>query len=137
MFLKKCGDRLPIGQYVRMQKPDCIEIGHNVTINDRGWIAANRDGIIVIKNDTLIGPGCIIHSGNHKFRSNNLLVRHQSFSFEKIEIGEDVWIGARVTILQGVKIGERAVAAAGFVITKNVESNYIVAGIPAKIIGKR
>ena len=63
-----------------------------------------------------------------------------SVSFEpyKItEIGNDVWIGNRALILQGVKIGDGAVVGAGSVVTKDVEPYTIVAGNPAKVIRKR
>lgn len=55
----------------------------------------------------------------------------------KTQIGNDVWIGARVTILSGVSIGDGAVIAAGAVVTKNVEPYTIVGGVPAKPIRKR
>lgn len=53
-----------------------------------------------------------------------------------INIGNHVWIGSGAMILKGVKIGDGAVIAAGSIVTDNVPSNCIVAGIPAKIIKK-
>ena len=50
-----------------------------------------------------------------------------------VEIGNDVWIGANVIILPGVKIGDGAVLAAGAVVTKDVEPYAIVGGVPAKV----
>lgn len=49
-----------------------------------------------------------------------------------IFIGRNVWIGSHATILSGVSIGDNAVVAAGAVVTKDVEANTIVAGVPAK-----
>lgn len=54
-----------------------------------------------------------------------------------IEIGNDVWIGTRATILEGVTIGDGAVVAAGAVVTKDVPPYAIVGGVPAKIIKYR
>lgn len=54
-----------------------------------------------------------------------------------VEIGNDVWIGANVVILPGVKVGDGAVLAAGAVVTKNVEPYAIVGGVPAKVIKYR
>ena len=51
-----------------------------------------------------------------------------------IKIGNHVWIGARATILKGVKIGDGAVVAAGAVVTRDVPPNTLVGGVPAKII---
>lgn len=54
--------------------------------------------------------------------------------YKKVEIGNDVWVGTRATILDGVKIGNGAVIAAGAVVTKDVPDYAIVGGVPAKII---
>ena len=51
-----------------------------------------------------------------------------------VKIGNKVWIGAHATILPGVTIGDGAVVAAGAVVTKDVPSNVVVAGVPAKVI---
>lgn len=53
------------------------------------------------------------------------------------EVGNDVWIGSRVSILQGVKIGDGAIIAAGAVVTRDIEPYTIVGGVPAKVIKKR
>ena len=55
-------------------------------------------------------------------------------TFKPIHIEDKVWLGANVTILQGVTIGEGAIAAAGAVVTKDVEPKTVVGGIPAKLI---
>lgn len=54
-----------------------------------------------------------------------------------VEIGNDVWIGANVVILPGVKIGDGAIVAAGAIVTKDVEPYAIVGGVPAKLIRYR
>ena len=54
-----------------------------------------------------------------------------------VMIGNDVWIGYRAMIMDGVKIGDGAVIAAGAIVTKDVEPYTIVGGVPAKPIGKR
>ena len=51
-----------------------------------------------------------------------------------IHIGKRVWLGANVTVLQGVTIGDNAIVAAGAVVTKDVPANAIVGGVPAKVI---
>ncbi|WP_281067744.1 CatB-related O-acetyltransferase [Neorhizobium galegae] len=52
-------------------------------------------------------------------------------------IGNDVWIGVRAVILDGVRVGDGAIVAAGAVVTKDVDAYAIVGGVPAKVIGYR
>ena len=54
-----------------------------------------------------------------------------------VVIGDDVWIGSRVIILPGVKIGNGSVIGAGAVVTKDVEPYSVVGGVPAKLIRRR
>lgn len=53
-----------------------------------------------------------------------------------IKIGNKVWIGSNATILPGVTVGDGAIIAAGAVVTKDVDSMSIVAGVPAKFVRK-
>ena len=77
------------------------------------------------------------------YRRNNplyLQIVNKDIEFEEylpINIGHDVWIGARAIIMDGVNIGNGAVIAAGAVVTKDVPPYAIVGGVPAKIIKYR
>jgi acetyltransferase-like isoleucine patch superfamily enzyme len=138
LFLGKKGTNFKIGIWSKIQQPNALFVGNNVSFNDRAWIAANiNGGQIYIGDDTIIGPGCVIHSGNHVYNDNKVLVRKQGYIFGQILIGSDVWIGANVTILSGVKIGNGAIIAAGSVVTKSLESYNLYGGIPARKIKNR
>ena len=86
-----------------------------------------------IGNRVLIGPGVCICSVTH---STDATIRREvggSFAYP-IWIGDDCWIGARATILPGVRIGEGSVVAAGAVVSGDVEAGSVVGGVPAKVL---
>jgi acetyltransferase-like isoleucine patch superfamily enzyme len=89
----------------------------------------------------------IIASGEHNYAGVasfpfhahflHLGVERDTFSKGDVRIGNDVWIGARATILSGVQIGDGAVIAAGAVVVGDVPPYAIVGGVPARIIKYR
>jgi acetyltransferase-like isoleucine patch superfamily enzyme len=93
-------------------------------------------GEITFGDNVLLGPRVVIWGRDHGLRKDTL-IRLQPHISKKIVIMDDVWIGAGAIILKGVTIGTGAVVAAGAVVTKDVESYSIVAGVPAKKIKER
>lgn len=85
----------------------------------------------------LFSTSPIFYKTNNCFKESIVKDDLNIVEYKKIVIGNDVWIGARVTILDGVKIGDGAVIAAGSVVTKDVPSYAIVGGVPASIIRYR
>lgn len=86
----------------------------------------------------MIGPELMCYTTNHQIKRTDIPMIDQGFSeMRPIEIGNDVWIGSRVIILGGVKIGNGAVIGAGAVVTHDIPSNAVVGGNPAKIIKMR
>ncbi|RZB29728.1 MAG: hypothetical protein SRB1_02008 [Desulfobacteraceae bacterium Eth-SRB1] len=112
-------------------KPKVL-IGENFYLN----AGCHLLGDIRIGDNVMIGPQTIFWGRDHGMKLG-IPMNSQPHSIEKIVIENDVWIGANVTILKNVMIKEGAIVAAGAVVTKNVSSNTIVGGIPAKVIGKR
>lgn len=108
-------------------------------IGDNSGIGVNAHlGVVYIGDNVLMGKECIGVTRNHGFILKDELIRNQCYSEEKpIVIGNDVWIGHRVTILPGVKIADGTVIGAGSVVTKNTEPYSVVAGNPARIIKYR
>lgn len=91
-----------------------------------------------IGDNVMIGPHTCIASGSHDFHQ---VVRPMRFAGDTskgpIVIEDNVWIGANVTITDGVRVGRDAVIGAGSVVTNDVAPYDIVAGVPAKAIGNR
>ncbi|MFB0925629.1 MAG: acyltransferase, partial [Vicingaceae bacterium] len=87
-----------------------------------------------IDKNTIIGPYFSVHSENHSFSQNKELYRFQDVTRKGIKIGSNCWIGAKVTILDGVIIGNNSVIAAGAVVTRSFKDNVLLGGVPAKII---
>ncbi len=87
-------------------------------------------GGITIEDDVFIGPQCVLATEYHP---ENPETRH-SLLTKPIVVKRNAWLGANVTVLAGVTIGENAIAAAGSVVTKDVPDNMVVAGSPARVI---
>lgn len=105
-----------------------IHLGKNVFIN--AGCKFQDQGGIYIGDDALIGHNVVMATLNHEENPE----RRANLIAAPIKIGNRVWIGSNATILSGVTIGDGAIIAAGAVVTKDVEENSIVAGVPAKFI---
>lgn len=116
-------------------KPQCI-IGNGVSLGEYSHITcASR---IVIGNDVLTGRFVLISDNNHGDTTTAGIqqppLRRKITSKEMIEIGNNVWIGDKATILGGVTIGDGAIIAANAVVTSDVPPRTIVGGCPARVI---
>jgi acetyltransferase-like isoleucine patch superfamily enzyme len=116
--LHSFGGWIRIGDYCSLN-PYCIVYGH---------------GGITIGNHVRIATHVVIVASNHIFDEPGMLIASQGVTAKGIAIDDDVWIGANAFILDGVHISSGAVIAAGAVVTKDVPSNAVVAGVPARIL---
>ncbi len=114
--------------------------GSRLSIGDRSQIGQNvrLGGEVIIGTDVLMGPDVIMMTSSHSFDRTDIPINQQRGAKElPIIIGDDTWIGTRVIILPGVKIGSHSIIAAGSVVTKSCEPFSIIGGVPAKLIKKR
>ncbi|MEG0075825.1 MAG: acyltransferase [Eubacterium sp.] len=132
---KKCGDNVSIHQGVYLLNPQKLVIGNNVSIHPMCYIDAS--GIINIGNDVSIAHGTTIMSTNHTYSNVSINIKEQSLQYKKTIIENNVWIGAKCTILSGVTIRDGNVIGAGTIVTKCTDSNGVYVGIPAKKIKNR
>ena len=115
------GRNLVIGNDVDLAKDVLLTTQGGITIGDR----------------TLVGYRTQILSANHTIPKIGKPFPISGDDFRSVHIGKDVWIGANCVITPGVSIGEGAVVAAGSVVTKDVQPNTIVGGVPANFIKSR
>jgi len=134
-LFKRCGKGLDIYESVMIRKPQNIEIGNNVSINEFCYL--HGKGGIVIGDNVRIAPAVGIFSFNHKFADRKTPIVKQGYDEKEVFIGQDCWIGYGVTITAGVRLGRGCVVGAGAVVTGDFPDYSVIAGVPAKVIGRR
>jgi acetyltransferase-like isoleucine patch superfamily enzyme len=112
-----------------------ITVGAHSTVNP--FCVLYGHGGLEIGNGVRIAAGTVIIPSNHVFSDPKIPIYRQGNASKGIRIGDDVWIGANCTILDGVHLGNGAVIAAGAVVNKDVEPFSIVGGVPAHLIKRR
>ena len=101
-----------------------LEIGTNSSIGPDGFIGCA--GKVKVGKDVMIGPRVMIIAENHNFHSADKDIKAQGVHQQGIKIGDNVWIGANVTILDGVEVGSGSVIGASTILTKSVPENSII-----------
>lgn len=113
-----------------------INVGNDVSIGPNCYIRASR-GPVTLGSYITIGAHTVIISGSPDYKRLDIPMMKQKGSSKGIIIGDDVWIGVGVKIIDGVKIGNGSVIGAGAVVIKDVPDYSIVAGVPARFIKSR
>jgi len=136
------GDNFSLGRNSMIECTGVIrELGEGISIGNNVGIAASAflsvRGRVTIGDNTIFGPGVKIFSENHNFEDLKIPIYLQGAKKLGIDIGEDCWIGANVTILDGVHIGRKVIVAASAVVNNDVPDYAIVGGIPAKVLKMR
>jgi acetyltransferase-like isoleucine patch superfamily enzyme len=136
------GDNVSIGAFSRVivstslnEIGDKISIGNNVGIGEFAYLGGA--GSLEIGDECIIGQYLSCHPENHNYQDTTISIRHQGVTRKGIKIGKNCWIGSKVTILDGVEIGNGSIIAAGSVVTKSFPENSIIGGIPAKLLKTR
>jgi len=111
-----------------------LKMGNNSAIGDYTHFGAA--GGITIGNDVIMGSYISFHSENHNYQDTSQLIRNQGVTSKGIVLGDNIWVGAKVTFLDGAIIGSNCVIAAGAVVNGIFPSNVVIGGVPAKILKK-
>lgn len=112
-----------------------IKIGNHVGIGEFAYLGGA--GGLEIGDECIIGQYFSCHPENHIAADLHTAIRHQGVSRKGIQIGNNCWIGSKVTILDGVTLGDGCIVAAGAVVNKSFPANSIIGGVPAKLIKTR
>lgn len=136
------GNNVGIGDFSRIivstslnQVGDFIKIGNNVGIGEFAYLGGA--GGLEIGDECIVGQYLSCHPENHVYEDVNVSIRHQGVTRKGIKIGNNCWIGSKVTILDGVEIGAGSIIAAGAVVNKSFPENSIIGGVPAKLLKSR
>ncbi len=112
-----------------------ITIGNNCFLGEYNIIRGQ--GGVQIGNDVYTGPMVQIVAVNHVYSDPNRPIREQGITAKGIIIEDDVWLGANVTVVDGVTIGRGSIIGAGAVVTQNIPPYSIAVGTPARPVKNR
>jgi maltose O-acetyltransferase len=126
---------ISVGSNTKIVGPIKLNYINKVTIGKDCWIGRNfivdGNGSVTIGDRCDFAPSVVINTGGHEIgtaeRRAGKGITHISL------IGSGTWIGTKVLIINGSKIGDSVIVAAGSVVTKEVDSNLLVAGVPAMV----
>lgn len=131
-FIQYCGVNVNVERGANFSR--------NLSIGNNSGIGANAklQGEVCIGENVMMGPECYIYTVNHKFDSVDIPMCKQGYTNpQPVKIGNDVWIGSRVTILPGITAGDGVIIGAGAVVTKDIPDFTVVGGNPARVLKKR
>lgn len=138
------GGEVELGDHVHLWRHTIIQTGQGgrVKIGSRTTVQGHCQfsayvSAIEIGEHCQIAPFCCFFPYDHGVRPGVPIHKQPLESKGPIIIGDDVWLGTGVIVLSNVRIGDGAVVAAGSVVTKDVPSGAIVAGVPAQVVRMR
>jgi acetyltransferase-like isoleucine patch superfamily enzyme len=112
-----------------------ISLGDRVGIGEFAYLGGG--GGLTIGADCIVGQYFSCHPENHNYSDPETLIRLQGVSRKGIQIGNGCWIGSKVTILDGAKVGNHCVIAAGAVVAGVFPDHSVIGGVPARILKSR
>lgn len=139
-------DGVVFGHGVSLGKRSVIECSGSLQHLGRGLTVGNQVGLgrdcfygcaggIIIGENTIMGNFVSFHAENHRSADLAVPIRLQGVTHQGIVIGQDCWIGAKATILDGVRLGDGSIVAAGAVLTAGeYPARGIYGGVPARLL---
>jgi len=106
-------------------------------VNLSTWCNISSNSKIRIGEKTLLGPYVAVFATSHNFDDLSAPILEQGWTGKGVAIGKNCWLGARVSVLDGVTIGPDSVVGAGAVVTKDLPPAVIAVGSPARVVRQR
>jgi acetyltransferase-like isoleucine patch superfamily enzyme len=137
------GNNVSIGKYTTIECSGTLQnLGIGINIGDYSSLGSHGffgcAGGITIGSNTIMGNYVSFHSENHNYKFESIPIRLQGVTRKGISIGDNCWIGSKVTILDGVNIPSGCIIAAGSVVLPSEYSeNAIYGGVPARFLKSR
>lgn len=129
------GQGTEIHDSVDYVKPSRIKIGNYVYIGPRCHLMGR--GGLTIRDHSLIAPEVVIITSVYNYLEATMIPYDETEFLKPVEIGEACWVGMRAVILPGVTLGAGCIVFAGAVVTRSFPEGSILAGNPAKSVGRR
>jgi len=126
----KIGKGSTIHMWANFFKPSNISIGEDTIVGDHVFLDGRAS--LTIGDHVDIASRVLIYNSEHNINKSDFSAKE-----EPVDIGDYVFLGPRVIVLPGVKIGRGAILGAGAVVTKDIPEFAIAGGVPAKVIGER
>lgn len=136
---RECGDNVAIYTGTYILNPQNLSIGSNVSIQPMCYLECGNSELtgISIGNDVSIAHGVTIMATSHLYENKDIPIKDQGVELKPVKICDNVWIGAKVSVLCGTEIRSGTIIGANAVVTKSTEGNSIYAGVPARKIKER
>ena len=134
------GDRSILSNNVMLScKNGSINIGKDVGINAQTVVQSTTGNAVSIGDDCVIGQRClVIGGGNYDISDRESLIRTSQIAHDGgVTVENNVWLGANVSVLGGVTVGQGSVAGAGAVVSRSIPPFSICMGVPARVVRER
>jgi len=135
-YFASAGRGIQIFQGLRIRGPHQLSVGDYTHIGVDNFLQCS--GGLTLGKYVLLGPGVKIWTVNHRFDDPTVPIHEQGYDYEKVVIGDGCWLGANVFVFPGVVLPEGCIVSANSVVAKKKYPAWsILAGYPARVIGKR
>jgi acetyltransferase-like isoleucine patch superfamily enzyme len=127
-----CKGKIRLDSFTELESKGEIILGNHFVLNPYSRVVAHNR--IEIGENVVVARFVSILDHDHAFKTEKGAFEFNGYTTAPIQIGNNVWIGDKVSILKGVTIGDNVIIAANAVVTKDIPSNVIAGGIPAKVL---